>query len=981
MSHFINLHTNTEYSILESSIKIDDLIEFAIKNNLKKLVITDHNNMFGVPEFIKKTKERNIQPIIGLDLDVEDYRMILLSKNYEGYLHLLQLSSQKMNGNNISLSDIDPENIFIIDHPRLGCYYVHNYQPKIKNYYLGLSNGTNPNGVAIHETRTLYPYESNILPILENIKTGKKIEDIKVIDYSFKLDSPLEYSMTRESERILEKCNVIFPKYENQLPKFDSNTNSHIHLKKWLLKSLKVLFKKYPNLNNDEYIKRCNHELEVIKSLKYDDYFLIIADIINWAKQNKIMIGPGRGSSSGSLVSYLLNITEIDPIKYNLLFERFLNVKRVSMPDIDIDIQDDRRNEVVDYVFRKYGSKHVAQIVTFSILGPKSALRDAARALQISSISVDQITKLVTYSKKYTITTLDDIYKNIPSFRALVDNNQQYKKLFEYAKLIEGLPRQTGTHAAGIVLSASPLTNIVPTMKSVDNIVQTQFSMEYLESHGLFKIDLLGLKNLTIIKNIQSEIYKSYKRKVKLSKIDFNDAKTNKLFSEANTNGIFQFESWGMKNALKKIQVNSLDDVIAIIALYRPGPMKFIDEYADRKNKLRVISYVHNSLEAVLKPTYGIIIFQEQIMQIVQVYAGMSLAQADIFRRAISKKNAHKLNEQKKLFFEMSLKNKRDSIITKKVWELIYKFANYGFAKSHAVAYSIIAYWMAFFKSHFPIEFYIPLLNNSIGSTSATENYINEIKNSDLEIIPPSINYSHKTYHNKNGKIVMPLITLKGLGLVINNKIIDERINNGKYTSFLDFIIRSYKNGISTLILEVIIKANVLAEFGNVNSLLLSLPPALRFAKMVIIKKDNMVYIDDTIISKPLLILAKRNILDEVKFQKYYFGFPVSTFLTDTSKYPMKLKDLKLNKELKIVAQVKSVKKILTKDDKKEMAFIKIFDSTKSIEVIVMPNVFKFVPKVTRDDIYLFSIIITNYKNKKTYLVNKMKKMKIEYEK
>ena len=973
MTNFINLHTNTEYSILESSIKIDKLIAFAKKHNIKTLSITDHNNMFGVAEFIKKTKAHNIKPIIGLDLNVDNFRLILLAQNYKGYLHLLKLSSMKMNDNNISISDIDASNLFVIDHPRLGCYQLNNTHPKIHNYYIGLNKGTDPNGVAIFETRSLLKSESNILPILENIKSGKDIKENRIEDYSFKLEINMEYSMIQQAQMLADKCNIVFPKYHNQIPKFDNAKISSNYLKELLVKSLKILFKDQPHLDKAEYVKRYKYEFQVITSMGYDDYFLIIADMIHWAKTNKIIIGPGRGSASGSLVSYLLGITEIDPIKYDLLFERFLNPDRQNMPDIDIDIQDNRRNEVVNYVIHKYGQEHVAQIVTFSILGAKSSLRDAARALNMSVRDVDIICKLIKPSKGGHVFPLEHIYNNTPAFRSMIDNTVQYTKLFKYACLIEGLPRQTGTHAAGIVLSEKRVSDVIPTMKSPDGKHQTQFSMDFLEERGLFKIDLLGLRNLTIIKEIQKEIFKNYKHKVNLKKISFNDDRTNQLFTSADTNGIFQFESWGMKNALKKIKVSSLDDVIAIIALYRPGPMQFIEEYAARKQGLRIIHYVHSSLESILKSTYGIIIFQEQIMQIVQTYAGMSLAEADIFRRAISKKNILKLEQQKTLFFNMSATKNREKSITLEVWDLIFKFANYGFAKSHAVAYSVISYWMAFFKARFPIEFYTPLLTSSIGSFANTELYINELKNKDIKIISPSINTSHETYYNHDHKIYVPLTCLKGVGSVMSKKLIEERKQNGLYKSFLDFIIRSQKIGLSSSVIEILIKGNTLSEFENVSSLLHSLPLALRFAKMVVITKDNETIVDDSIVSTPLLIKVDRDIEEEVKFQKYYYGFSMSTFLTDgISKYPSKLRDLRKKKTLQIVAQVKWVTKILTKKDKKEMAFIQIFDSTMSLEATIMPNVFKFYPKIKRDDIYIFNIISSEYKGDPSYTITKI---------
>ena len=974
MIDFINLHTNTEYSILESSIKIDSLIEFAKVNNIKTLSITDHNNMFGVAEFLKKTKANNIKSIIGLDLDVEDFRFILLAKNYKGYLELIKLSSKKMSGENISLKEINASNIFVIDHPRLGYYYKYHSYPAIINYHLGLNKGEDIKGVAIFETRSLVKDDNHVLSILNHIKSSEKDNFNSKVDYSFRINPPMDFLMIQAVKNIASQCNVIFPKAKNRTPKFDENYISKDLLKNLLESSLNELLENNPNLNKAIYTKRYKYEYQIISSMNYEDYFLVIADIVAWSKKNKIMIGPGRGSASGSLISFLLNITEIDPIKYNLIFERFLNPSRTSMPDIDIDIQDDRRNEVIEYIVRKYNSKFVSQIVTFSILGAKSSLRDAGRYLKIRNSEIDTISRLLRIGRNGVTPSLGESYKRNSAFKSIINKNPMNVKLFNYAKSIEGLPRQTGTHAAGIILSSKVISTIIPIMKTNEGIIQSQFSMSYLEKFGLFKIDLLSLRNLSTIKNIQNEIYKNYNRKVNLNKIKFNDKKTNELFTRADTNGIFQFESKGMKSVLRKIKVSSLNDIVAIIALYRPGPMQFIDEYVARKEQLRVIDYLDVSLEGILESTYGIIIFQEQIMQIVQKYAGMSLAQADIFRRAISKKNSLELIQQKDLFISMCKDINKDESKTNKIWDLIFKFANYGFAKSHAVAYSVISYWMGFLKARFPIEFYTQILNSCVGSFTTTKIYAEELKNRDIHLVGPSVNLSQISYSNKKGLIYMPLSTIKGLGRIANNHIIEERKANGKYKSFIDFIIRSKKNGISNSLLEVIIKSNAALEFGNVNSLLLSLDPALRFADMVIVKVDNKVTIDESLVSKPLLIKDKRNINEEANFQKFYLGFITHGFMTEIYKTKSQLKDANEFRYITAISQIENVTIIKTKKDFEEMAFVRIYDSTRTIEATIMPNVLRFFPNIKVGELYYFNIKKSKYKDEMKYNIIKIVK-------
>ena len=780
MEFITSLHTQTEYSFLESTIKIDSLIEHAKKYKLKKLVITDHNNMFGVAEFIHKCNKNKIEPVIGIDLDVQDFRLILIAKNYEGFVHLNALASKKGFNQKIEISDIDDRNIYIIDHPLFGYYKTKNQFLKFQNYFIATEENL-PNAVYVNQTRILLDEDKQAINVVDSIRLGKIVTDQgQEVPYFTKVDT--HDIRVKQVQIILNSCNIVFPKQTKILPEFksESNLSSISFLKKIINDSIKEKIK----TNLVQYKERIKFEISIIEKLGFEDYFLIIWDLIKWSKDRKILIGPGRGSSAGSLICFVLGITEIDPIKYELLFERFLNPNRVSMPDIDVDIQDDRREEVINYLFEKYGQKNTALISTFQRLAAKSAIKDVARLYNIPTGDVNDLNKLIP-----NFATLDEAYNSSYRFRASINKDPKLKKIFDLAKKIEGLPRQHGTHAAGIIISNDPIQLRGATIISSEGHSQIQSSMDYLEENGFLKIDLLGLRNLTIIQTIQKEIFKNFNKKVSLKKIPDVDAATNKILSEGFTNGVFQLESYGMKKTLTKVGVSSLDDITAILSLYRPGPMEFIDNYALRKAGKEKIETVAPEYDKVLKNTYGIIVYQEQIMQIAQIFSGMSFAQADILRRAIGKKKIELINSLKKDFIAGALAKGHSEDIVKKVYANIEKFADYGFNKSHAVAYAKLSYIMAFLKARFPFEFYTSLLKASEGSLSGTKTYVNEMKLSKIQVVTPEVNISRPNVFNDKNKVVLPLNTIKGLGEIAAKKIFEEK-SKGNFKDFFDLVVR-----------------------------------------------------------------------------------------------------------------------------------------------------------------------------------------------
>ncbi len=961
MSKFVNLHNNTEYSLLESTIKIDSLIEYAINNKMKALAITDHNVMYGVAEFVSKCKKNNIKPIIGLDLDVEDFRLILIAKNYRGYLELIKLSSRKVRGEEIEIKDLPVTDLFIIDHPTLGHYASKGEIIDVHGYYVGVENGEHPNGVAVLEARILKEDDNKALSILNYIKNSNQ-KSFNMKPYT---NNPLNVSqlMIDQAIAIVDECNVIFPKVKNILPSFPSpnQLTSSAYLKQIIQENIKVRLK--DEFQNPKYLKRIKYEVEIIESLAYSDYFLIIWDLIKHAKAKDISVGPGRGSAAGSLVSYILGITDIDPIKFGLIFERFLNPERITMPDIDIDIQDNRRDEVVKYIFDKYGSNKTALIITYSKLGAKMALRDSARAMGIPNREVDALSKMIKLGE-----TLESTYKKVSSFRAYIERDEKMQELFFAAKSIEGLPRNHGTHAAGVVLSKKDISSIIPTIKGINDYNQTQYSMDYMEENGLLKIDILGLRNLTIIQDIQKEVYKNFNRKLILEKIKLNDLITNKLLSDIDTNGIFQLESYGMKNTLALVGVEGIDDITAILSLYRPGPMEFIKTYAERKKGIKKVPKISPEFDSITERTYGIIIYQEQIMQIAQEFAGMSFGQADILRRAISKKKLSLIDGLKKEFEQGALAKGQSQESINNVYHSIESFASYGFNKSHAVAYAVISYRMAFLKARFPLEFYTSLLNASIDSQKSVLTYVNEAKKKEIKINAPDINNSKSLVFNKNKEIYMPLKLIKGFGNVASKKLLDERDANGEFKDFFDFVARVKLAGLGESAITSLIQSNALRGFANMQSLIDTLPSAIRYSDMITFKKEEERVIDFDLIAKPKMINSKRNIKNEIISENKFLGFNYNVFFTDPYETDEKIKDLETKDKIEVAIYVDKIYRKKNKDGK-EFVVVLAHDSSNKIEFTIFNRIWDLVKNSKDQQVYIAKIKTNIFNDKKSYIL------------
>ncbi|WP_128008749.1 DNA polymerase III subunit alpha [Mycoplasma sp. ATU-Cv-508] len=912
MVSFTSLHTATEYSLLESTIKIDNLINFAQDKKLKALAITDHNVLHGVSEFIHKCRQNQIKPVVGLDLDLEDYQLILIAQNYAGYLELVRLSSRKMHNQTIALTDIDAKNLFVIDHPRLGYYARFREKLALDNYWVGVDDPASEISGAVYvpETRILNSEKENdVLEILRSIDNRFGKAPLKFKPYPVNVSE--KHPAVQRAIDLVSQVNLNLPELKIDLPPFEIGASESPEKFLDQLVRQKIDEMGLDSKTKSVYVKRAEKEIAVINKLGFANYFLIIHDLVAWAKSQNILVGPGRGSAAGSLVVYLLMITEVDPIQFDLVFERFLNLERSTLPDIDIDFQDNRRLEIIEYLFKKYGFEHVALITTFQRLGAKMALRDVGRFLGLNIALVEQLTRLVPHNF-----TLDQTYRHVKAYKIIVDQNKTLQSLVAKAALIEGLPRQLGTHAAGVVLNRKPITSRAPTLSGYQNLTQIQFSMDYLDDQGLLKIDILGLRNLTVLQAIQKEVQENYQKKINLRKIPFDDPATNKLLTAGDTSGIFQLESsFGMKKTLQKVQVSSLNDVIAIISLYRPGPMDNIDLYVAGKMG-QPIAKLDPSIDPILASTYGIIVYQEQIIQIAQFFAGMSPARADVLRWAISKKSFQLLDSVKKEFFLGAQQKGHSQELAERVYQYIEKFADYGFNKSHAVAYAMLAYRLAYLKARFPVEFYTAIINSSLDSPTMIRNYINEAKSKSILTLGPDIVNSLDTTINQNKNLILPLTIVKGVGQAAYSKIIQAR-QLKPFKSLLTIIEALKIVKLSDSVTQSLVKADAFRTFLNSTTLMHNLSKLLRYASMVLV--DGKV--QENLAEVPEIEKIPPNNYQQAKWEVETTSLQVSNYFTSPYEGPIKLINLPLEKATEIVVWLEKRLTTFTKDRQRMECF------------------------------------------------------------
>ena len=724
---------------------------------------------------------------------------------------------------------------------------------------------------------------------------------------------------------ITNNCNVSLDYTAGLLPVYDQNIDSKNHLHAL---SLKGLNRRMHGNVPKEYTALLDKELKVIDKMGFNDYFLIVYDYVLYAKKHDILVGPGRGSAAGSLVSYCLGITDVDPIKYNLLFERFLNIERVTMPDIDIDFDASKRQEVIDYVIQKYGEKKVVGIITFNTLGAKQAIRDVGRVLNLKQSLIDTLAKSCPKD-------LQTSYNENKNFKKLIDNSSDLKKLYNIAIHLEGLPRHVSVHAAGVVMSKYDIDETIPLYRNQLGMYVSAYSKDYLEPLGLLKMDFLGISNLTLIDEVINNIRKDTALNITFASIPLDDGKTIKTFASGDTEGIFQFEAPGMIKFLKELQPTEFKDIVAATSLYRPGPMDSIPDYLARKRGQVKIDYIDPSLAEILKETYGIIIYQEQVMQIAVKMAGYTLGEADILRRAMSKKKEDVLLKEKENFLTGSIQNGYSEAVALKVYNLILKFANYGFNKSHAVAYAMIAYKMAFLKTHFYSYFMLSLLSNVINNETKTSIYISKLRSNKVEVLPPDINLSDVKYLIADKKIICPLSIIRNVGSNIANVILTER-EKGEFTSFIDFVKRTYNKSVNRKVIESLILAGTFNNLGyNKKTLMLNLDNILNYAEL---SSDNTLIE----IEEPLIDIVQEYRKDELIKQEFaIFGFylqehPVSKYKDDHSLNTLNLNEY-VGKYINLILEIIKIKEVTTKKND-VMAFIKASDEYKDIDLTLFPR-------------------------------------------
>ncbi len=952
---YIPLYNKSNYTLLSSLLKVDELILFAKEKNISQIALTD-SNMYATMFFIKKCQSEGIKPIVGLELQLDDFFVVLFSKDYRGYQSLIKLSTIQSE-RKVTISDLKNYNKNVI--AILPFLYREKYE-ELGNIYLDLFLGyankeeekdariITKSIVFFRESLYKVKKDSEMLSYLYRIRDGKMINEnvsYDILNHELYINSIEELSSEeglKQTFLIADSCHVVFPKPENLLPIYECSNPQ-----KYLFDLCRVgLKKRLDGEVSDVYKERLLYELKIINQMGFSNYFLVVYDFIRFAKKNKILVGPGRGSAAGSLVAYSLGITEIDPLKYGLLFERFLNPARKTMPDIDTDFPDDKRDLVIEYVKEKYGEKRVSGIITFGTMAAKQVIRDVSRVLNIPIYKVDSLCKFIPSMSK---DGLEELYQKNEAFRVRIDSDTNLTTMFQIAKKLEGFPRHTSSHAAGIVMSRIDLDEVIPLVKA-DNIYLTSYSMEYLEDLGLLKMDFLVLKNLTLIDNILKDIKEIHHKEIDFNKIPLDDIETLKLFETANTCGIFQFESAGMRNFLRKLRPNTFEDIFAAIALFRPGAALNIDSYIKRKHGEEKISYLDSSFQEITKNTYGFLIYQEQIMQVANVYAGYSLGEADILRRAMSKKKVDLLKAEEDKFIKKSVERGHSLSQAKKVFDLILNFASFGFNKSHSVVYSVIAYKMAYLKCHYETIFFSNLLSNVMGSEVKTNEYIMEAKANHIEIEKPTINNSEIRYVVQDGKIIYPISNIKGIGIVISNQI-DAAKKDGNFVDIYDAFSRLYIAGIGKKVFEVLIYADVFKEFGyNRATLMYNLDSLFNYAELT---KD----IDSSLVMKPEIEnqkdFSKNYILEKEKeiFGFYLSSHPTSMYRKDNP-YCISLHvvDNYFNKTVDVLVLVEKIKIIDTKKGDK-MAFLTGSDETASKEFIMFPKIYSLYSTIEKGNL------------------------------
>lgn len=948
------LSIKTDYSILSSLIKIPDLISYAINNHIAALGIID-DNLSSSMEFILECQKSNIKPLVSLEVNYQDSKIYLYAKDEQGLHNLFKINTILLN-NPLIINDLKKYiNNLIILLPYNSIKLYDELKTITNNIFIGYQTKQEKQSALIITNKIIYfnqvlsltKEDTKYLNYLNMIKDNLTYDTYQDINYSNNY-----LHITEDADILINQVNITISPSKNLIPHYDENIKDSFSYLKAL--SIKGLTKRLNGNVPKEYQERLIYELNVINKMNFVDYFLIVYDYVKYSIKNNIYVGPGRGSAAGSLVTYSLGITAIDPLKYNLLFERFLNPERVTMPDIDIDFDASKRYLVIDYVKERYGSKRVMPIMTYGTLASKQVLLNVSKIL---NIDISKINKLIDPKKTLKENLTEEIIK-------ILNTDKKIKQVYYESLKLEGLKKHISTHAAGVVISKEDLDDIIPITKSGE-VYLTGYTMNYLESLGLLKMDFLAIKDLTTMAGIIDKL----PTKININNIDLNNEEVLNRFKTANTTGIFQFESAGMKNFLRKLKPNSFNDLVVALALFRPGPMQNIDSFISRKEGKEKVEYIVPALEPILKETYGIIVYQEQIMQIFRTIASYKMSEADLIRRAISKKKEKIIIEEKEKFILRAEKNGYSKEISTKIYDLILKFANYGFNKSHSVAYALVGYQMMYLKVIYPKIFYSSLLNINIGSVTKTKEYIDEAKSLNIKIVKPDINTSSYDYYINND-IIMPLRVIKNIGDVVAKEIYEER-KKTPYQDFFDFVSRIYNKNINTKTIETLIYAGALDSFNQTrNTLLNNIKQALIYAELVS-------GLDSNLVTKPNLEIYEELPSNELMNKELeLYGFYVSNH--PASKYnEIKIMNIKkyFDKTITTVGLLESIKTIKTKNND-TMAFLEISDETGSLSYTLFPNKISYANLLKVGDLLKINGHVEKRYDKYQIIVNKIEKLK-----
>ena len=1038
---FTHLHVHTEYSLLDGSAKIKELVARAKQLGMDSIAITDHGAMYGVIEFYKAAKEIGIKPIIGCEVYVANgsrlqkdnkngyqySHLVLLAENNEGYQNLIKLVSYGFLDGFYYKPRIDKELLKKYHKGIIACsaclagevskkILTVSYQKAKEaaleyeeifgkgNYFLELQDHGMPQQKRVNEALRKIHKETGIPMICSNdshyinkenaqphdillcIQTGKTIQDENRMRYEggqFYLKSseqmyalfPEDIQALENTYQIAQRCNVEFVFHDLKLPRFDVPEGKTA--KQYLRELCYDGFaKKYPNASQT-LRQRLDYELHTIETMGYVDYFLIVWDFIKFAKDNGIIVGPGRGSAAGSIVSYCLSITTIDPIAYDLIFERFLNPERVSMPDIDVDFCYERRQEVIDYVIEKYGESHVAQIITFGTMAARAAIKDVGRALAMPYADVDRVSKMIPTELGITI---EKALAMNSELKKAYEEEEDTRYLIDMSKKLEGLPRHSSTHAAGVVICKDAVMEYVP-LNSNDGAITTQYTMNTLEELGILKMDFLGLRTLTVIQNAVKEIERIHGIKIDIDHINQEDQKVYQLIAQGKTEGLFQLESPGMKQFLKELQPTTLEDLIAGISLYRPGPMDFIPKYIKGKRNKENIQYTHPSLKPILKTTYGCIVYQEQVMQIVRDLAGYSLGRSDLVRRAMSKKKADVMAQERKNFVygigqevPGCVKNGISETVAEKIFDEMTDFAKYAFNKSHAACYAVVGYQTAWLKTYYPVEFMAALMTSVMEHSDKVAGYIDECKKMGIALLPPDLNEGYGHFSVSDGKIRFSLSAIKNVGKNMIKALVAEREQNGNYTSLTDFCNRMQSGELNKRSIESMIKAGALDSLGGSRAQYMTVYKAILEGvghsrkknlegqlSLFDIGKEQASYQKEQLPEMDEFPMREKLALEKEVLGIYVSGHPLAEYevllkkKTNCTSKDFAMEEENTAKTVEDGARVTVGGMIVHKSVKytrnnNTMAFLTLEDLSGNMEIVVFPNVYEKVSKIIGEE-------------------------------